>query len=103
TTNYASKTGNVYSVETAFIDYGKTAEFNTTLNDKIYCVEAPDGINPVKESKTLLRYSENNISAAVGYKDKYGIVVFGFPFETIIDLNERNIMMKSIIDFLNVQ
>lgn len=96
----ASGTGKVDVAAKAFMDFNKTILFNTELNDKIYQVEAPESILPANGSKTLLRYADNNFSAAIGYKKEYGIVAMGFPFETITQQSMRNELMKAIIAFL---
>ena len=73
------------------------------MNDSIYKVEAPDELGEVNGSEVLLRYSENNFSSAVGYKDNYGVVVFGFPFETILGEKQRTFVMKSVLNYLEVK
>ncbi|MEA1986926.1 MAG: fibronectin type III domain-containing protein [Candidatus Marinimicrobia bacterium] len=90
-----------YSVDTSF----QNIQFCKELNDKIYKVESPDGIEPADSSKakTILRYSQNNVSAGVGYKGKYDVVIFGFPFETIINKNDRVDLMEYIFNFFNAK
>ena len=83
-----------------FFPQDTTIEFNTSLNEDIYSVEAPDAIGAVNGSKTLLRYSENRFSAGIGYKNQYGIIAFGFPFETIISEGSRTQLMRSILTYL---
>jgi hypothetical protein len=51
----------------------------------------------------LLRYNENEFSAAVGFSEGRGVVVFGFPFETINDDIKRNEVMKAVLDYLGVK
>lgn len=102
-TGYAAKTGKVFSVNSNFIGRGFQFSFNQDFNDKIYKVEAPDEIGSVKGSEVLLRYSENEFSAAVGYKDNYGVVSFGFPFETILVEKQRTLLMKSVLNYLEVK
>ncbi len=102
-TGHAVKIGNVFSVNNNFLTLKSTFEFNTTFNDSIYKVEAPDELGSVKGSEVLLRYSENNFSAAVGYKEKYGVVSFGFPFETIMGEKQRNMLMKSVLNYLDIK
>ncbi len=76
-------------------------QFNTTPNPYIYRVDAPDAIKPVgNRAQTWLRYAENEFSAAVRYSDRYRVVVLGFPFETIMDQNDRDNLMKEMINFL---
>ncbi len=57
----------------------------------------------LKGSEVLLRYGENNFSCAVGYKDKYGVVSFGFPFETILGEKQRTLIMKSVLNYLDMK
>lgn len=102
-TGHAVKTGNVFSVSNNFLPINNTFEFNTAFNDSIYKVEAPDELGEVNDSEVLLRYSENNFSAAIGYKDNYGVVSFGFPFETILGENQRSLIMKSVLNYLEVK
>jgi hypothetical protein len=102
-TGHAVKTGNVFSVSNSFLPIKNTFEFNTTLNDSIYKVEAPDELGEINGSEVLLRYSENNFSAAIGYKDNYGVVSFGFPFETILGEKQRTMLMKSVLNYLAVK
>ena len=102
-TGHAVKIGNVFSVNNNFLTLKNMIEFNTSFNDSIYKVEAPDEFGSVKGSEVLLRYSENNFSAAVGYKEKYGVVSLGFPFETILGEKQRNMLMKSVLNYLDIK
>jgi hypothetical protein len=102
-TGHAVKTGNVFSVKDNFLSIKNLIEFNTTFNDSIYKVEAPDEFGAVNGSEVLLRYGENNYSAAIGYKDKYGVVSLGFPFEAIIGEKQRSAIMKSVLNYLEVK
>ena len=102
-TDHAVKTGNVFSVTNDFFPVKERIEFNTTFNDSIYKVEAPDELGPVKGSEVLLRYGENNFSSAIGYKDKYGVVSFGFPFETILGEKNRITVMNSVLKYLGMK
>jgi hypothetical protein len=102
-TGHAIKTGNVFSVNNSFLPIKSTFEFNTTLNDSIYKVEAPDELGAINGSEIILRYSENNFSSAVGCQDTYRVVVFGFPFETILGEKQRSLVMKSVLNYLEVK
>jgi hypothetical protein len=102
-TGHAVKTGNVFSVNNSFLGVNNKLEFNTTFNDSIYKVEAPDELGEINGSEVLLRYSENNFSSAVGYKDNYRVVVFGFPFETILGEKLRALIMRSVLNYLEVK
>ncbi|WP_337872721.1 fibronectin type III domain-containing protein [Ignavibacterium sp.] len=100
---FASRRGEVYSVSQKFSKNNSNFTFNTSFGDKIYKVEAPDQLGPINGSETLLRYSENEFSAAVGFSEGRGAVIFGFPFETINEESRRNEVMKSILDYLEVK
>ena len=74
--------------------------FNTARQPEIYAVEAPDAIEPSgKNGVTAFRYKENNAGAGTIYMGEYKTVILGFPFETIISNNERDALMKDILDF----
>lgn len=99
-TNYAAKTGGVWSVDSTFMDFGKSFQFNTDLGPLIYAAEAPDALEPADSTAvTILRYGENNKSAAVGYRGKHRVVAFGFPFETILSDSDRDFVMQAVLDY----
>ncbi|VAX24705.1 hypothetical protein MNBD_IGNAVI01-970, partial [hydrothermal vent metagenome] len=98
----AVRSGNVISVRDIPSFNDLSIIFNTKFDKKLYKVEAPDAIGSKNGSETLLRYSENFYSAGVGYKKEYGVIAFGFPFETIIDPAERIKLMKSITEYLQI-
>nr|HPN39806.1 N-acetylmuramoyl-L-alanine amidase [Melioribacteraceae bacterium] len=97
---YASKTGLVKSVN-KFSNISFC--FNTELNDKLYAVESPDALLPVNGSKTIMRYIDNDYSAAIGYKNEYGIIALGFPFETILGSDKRAEIIKSIVNYFQLK
>lgn len=98
--DHSVRKGDVYSIDQAVFMSDISFEFNTELNNKLYAVEAPDALGSINGSKTILRYKENNTSAAVAFKEDYGVVVFGFPFETILDVENQKIIMKYILNYL---
>jgi hypothetical protein len=102
-TGWAVKTGKVFSVNEKFLPKNQTIEFNTTFNDSIYKVEAPDELGEINGSEVLMRYSENNFSSVIGYKGDHSIITFGFPFETILGEKNRNTIMKSVLNYLDVK
>ena len=103
-TGHAVKTGNVYATDYAKPAFSGKISFNTGMSDKIYAAEAPDAIEPSgKGAVTAFRYSESNASAGIIYKGSYSTVVLGFPFETITDENERNGLMKQILNYLQIE
>lgn len=97
--------GKAHTVPTYFDSFGDlNVEYYTTLNDKFYAVESPDGIYPADKTKgcTLMRYGENNIPAAVvADQGGYRTCVMGFPFETIKDAASRRALMGQIMEFFN--
>lgn len=100
--DHAVKSGGVVSVRNNLHFSEVSISFNTGFNEHIYKVEAPDALGPVNGSETILRYSENYYSAGVGYKSEYGVVAVGFPFESIISLDERILLMKKITEYLQI-
>ncbi|NOZ63063.1 MAG: hypothetical protein GXO74_15540 [Calditrichaeota bacterium] len=96
-TDHAAVTGKVFCVDSLFLDRFATISFNTEVRDDIYRVESPDAFDPVGEAKRLFRYSENRFCAATSYFGDYGLVVFGFPFETIVEQSQRNKVMRQIL------
>ncbi|MBN2417341.1 fibronectin type III domain-containing protein [bacterium] len=101
-TNHAVKTGGIVSVDPVFMPFRQCFEFNTGLHPVLYAAESPDAIEPAKSpAKTILRYSENNTSAAVAFKGDSDIIIFGFPFETIISEADRNAVMKAVFNYFN--
>lgn len=100
-TNHAARRGEVTSFEPDFLPFGDKITFNTGYDPAIYTVEAPDAIEPAtRAAKTLLRYAENNISAAVGFRGKHRVVAFGFPFETILGQSQRDATMAAVLRYL---
>jgi hypothetical protein len=100
-TNHAARSGEIFATDSLFQSMLPNSEFNTQYHPDIYMVEAPDAIEPYdSQGETLYRYFENNISAAVGYRGDYGVVVLGFPFETILKEKDRNRMMNGILEYL---
>ncbi len=102
-TGHAARTGEVFSADQLFMKKFSGFSFNTKFNDKIYAVTAPDEVEPVNGSKTILRYTENQFSAGTAYKGKYGAIVFGFPFETIANQDVRNDVMNKILSYFGLQ
>jgi hypothetical protein len=98
-TDHAARTGEVTPTRSSFLKNIAGFQYSNELNDSIYAVEAPDEIAPQNGAETILRYSENLFSAAIGFKDNYGIVVFGFPFETILKPEAKDEVMKAIIKY----
>lgn len=97
----AVKEGEVLSVKSKIFPSEFKLKFNVELNDSLYSVEAPDALEPINGSETIMRYKENNYSAAIAYKGKYGIIAFGFPLEVILNEKDRTLLMKYILKYFN--
>jgi hypothetical protein len=102
-TDHASKLGEVFLTGANKSGNGLTFKFNTFLSDECYTAEAPDAIAPSIDASVLFRYNENKFSAASAYKKNYGVVCFGFPFETILSQQARDSVMKQVVDFLKIK
>jgi hypothetical protein len=100
-TSNASRLGQFYSIDPEFADRDQLFRFNTSIDPVLYTVEGADALEPVDSTAfTLMRYSENNMSAAVAFRGSYGVVALGFPFETLVDRAMRDLLMKQTINYL---
>ncbi|MCD4710171.1 MAG: fibronectin type III domain-containing protein, partial [Bacteroidales bacterium] len=100
-TSNASRLGQFYSMDPEFAGRSDQFRFNTVTDPILYTVEGADALEPVDSTAiTLLRYSENNMSAGVAYRGEYGVVALGFPFETIVNQVMRDIIMKKTLNYL---
>ncbi len=103
-TGNASRKGGFYFMDPGFGVYADTHWFNTGIDPKIYTVEGADALVPADSSATtLIRYRENNASAAVAYSGAYSSIAMGFPFECIMEPSDRDQMMKKILNYLTGQ
>jgi hypothetical protein len=100
-TTHASRTGIVNTL-LPFTTAVKTFKFNTVYNDSVYAVTAPGSINHTGEGEVLLRYADNQFSAGTGYRKSYGLVAFGFPFETILSPADRREIMTGILKYFGM-
>lgn len=99
-TNHASRSGMVFSVgDSIFRDLN--FQFNTTYHPDIYTVEAPDAIRPVRGALTILRYGDNGFSAGTAYKGNYRTLIMGFPFESILTQEDRDLLMGKTLQFFH--
>ncbi len=74
--------------------------FYSYPNKYSYFIEAPDVIKPNdKRAKKIATYTENGLNAGIAYKKEYGMVIFGFPIETIKEQTARNQLFKYIFNF----
>lgn len=103
-TNHASKSGQIFPVNSMKTDFPSNFSFVQNYNPAIYKVESPDAIEPAdKESSVLFRYLGDQKSAAVVHNGKIKTMVFGFPFETITTDAERNELMKQILKYFGLK
>ncbi|MBR5956537.1 MAG: xanthan lyase [Bacteroidales bacterium] len=100
-TNFASKTGTIWPMRKVSSDIG-TIRIHRLPNSKVYNVENPDGIAPASDkARSILRYKDTDISAAVFYKaDNYSVVSFGFPIETVIEDSDIEKLLKTAVRLL---
>ena len=100
-TSNASRVGEFYFMDSTFAPVYHMFCFNTDYHPEVYTVEGADALEPVDSTAhTLIRYAENNMSAAIAYTGNYGIVAMGFPFESIIEQSERDYIMDKILTHL---
>jgi hypothetical protein len=103
-TSNASRLGNFYFMNPQFAGVREQFSFNTGIHPEIYTVEGADALEPIDSTAfTLIRYTENNMSAAVAYEGVYRIVALGFPFETILDQSARDLVMRKTLTYLMKQ
>ena len=97
----AATGGGLKTARSPLMDFRGHFDYYNELNSDCYVVESPDAIEPAtKDVWTVMRYAQNNLSAAVAYKGSYRTFIMGVPFETLRTAGEREQLMKSIVDFL---
>ncbi len=100
-TDHAATTGGIVSPNDTLLPDGTTLAFVSDFDPDVYAAEAPDAIEPADSTgATVLRYAENNMSAAVASRGACPRVVFGFPFETIRSRDERDAVMRAVLRYL---
>ncbi len=103
TADHAATEGDLFSTDLRFWPRGEAFRFITRPDSQSYGAEAPDAIDPVNGSRTILRYSENQFSAATAFKKGHAVVAMGFPFETLASAPERDRLMRAVLRFLTEQ
>ena len=99
-TVHASRWGDVYSPSPTFLPGKEWRAFASEAIAGSYGVESVDELTPANGGTVILRYRENEFTAGVAYKGSYGVVAFGFPFETILEPARRDDVMKGVVGFL---
>lgn len=103
-TNHASKSGEIFPVNSMKTDFPSDFSFVQNYNPAIYKVESPDAIEPAdKETSVLFRYCGDQKSAAVAHNGKTKTLVFGFPFETITTNAEQDELMGQIFKLFGLK
>ena len=101
-TGHAVRTGKVYATDYARPHFEGYFSFNTGYLPSVYTVEAPDAIESSGNGAVcVFRYTENNASAGIAFRGGYNNVITGFPFESIPDQKERDVLMNQILEFLS--
>lgn len=102
-TDHASSNGEVFAAPSSKVPLPDNFRFNTELSPAMYAVEAPDAINGTGGSQAILRYGENSFPAGLAYKKEYGLVLFGFPFESVTAQKDRNSIMEGVLNYLSTK
>ena len=78
--------------------------YSNTLNEHQYIVERPDALqasSSAKEAAPFLTFSDTDTTAGILVKNgKSRRALMSVPFESISDENERDILMKGLLDWL---
>ncbi|NQV73981.1 hypothetical protein HQ496_12735, partial [bacterium] len=97
-TDHAVETGSFYGIS-EFEGLGEL-KFNTDPVGPVYRVESPDALAPANGAETLIRYRDNNMSAVIGRPGKGGVIVAGFPLETVLNRADRDSIFKYFLGFV---
>jgi hypothetical protein len=97
--DHAAVKGTVVSVDPRFMP-NDVFSYKTEPGKELYHVAAPDAITPARGGTLLLRYPENNFPAATGFRGDHSVVVFGFPFETILGEAMRAQVMGAVLGYV---
>lgn len=78
--------------------------YSNTLNERQYIVEQPDALSvspTAEEWAPFLRFSDTDAYAGIlTRKGKSRTAVMSVPFESLSDANQRNLLMKELLDWL---
>ena len=98
--NATTQRGEINTKPTKFAKKRITLSFNQLPSEKIYSVEYPEVVIPSgKGALTALSYSGGTDSAAAAYKGDYATFVMGFPYETILNEEERLSLLSEIMNW----
>lgn len=71
-----------------------------TVNERCYAVASPDILVPVDNAFVSFVFDGCKQSAGVAYAGQYRTLCTSFPFETIVDEQQRSLLMGAIMRFL---
>lgn len=75
-------------------------DYYNAPNDKMYFVERSEILEPsIKQTIEFCHYEGSALCAGVGFNGKYRTCTLGFPFETIIEEDSRNELMRNVLKF----
>lgn len=80
-----------------------TSSYSNDLNDKMYIVENPDDIAPSGKTDTEIFMTFPDTGQACGIFSKHGkskTAVMSVPFESIKSEEQRDLLMRGILDYL---
>ncbi|MCM1520916.1 MAG: hypothetical protein NC098_09035 [Lachnoclostridium sp.] len=100
----ATVTGQVEMIKSRFKSFHPASlSFCQKLNGEIYAVESPDAFNSTSPSSaTVMRYTENGLSAAVATEtDSFKTVTIGFPLETVTGSSQLQAIMTDVMTFFD--
>jgi hypothetical protein len=98
----AVSTGDVVPAGDGVVPDPGPFSFHSERNPGSYEAEAPDAVEPADDrGRTILRYGETNMSAAVAFRSDHVAVTLGFPFETIAGREARDRVMAALLEFLS--
>jgi hypothetical protein len=101
-TGHATTVGLAETTDQAGDLFPERLVFNTGYHTDIYQTESPDAIEPAGEGAfRIYRYGSGKCSAGVAYSGSYRSVALGFPFETILAIEQRVALMSAIMAFFN--
>ncbi len=77
--------------------------YSSSLNDKIYCVENPDGIFPSRKGAGVwLRYPHGSYAAATFFTTElYRVASIAVPIETLLDEKDRFKIFRTVSEYFD--
>jgi hypothetical protein len=79
---------------------GRDYHFCRDYRPDYYTVNSVDGLAATDGATALMHYPDSRLAAAVGYKGDCATFVMSFPFESITDSKERDLLMQDIVKYL---